>query len=93
MQGGYLRIGPPQLKTIPIRAIDFDDKADKARHDKMVALVEEMLKLHRQVADEKNPATQAGLARRIQSTDAQIDALVFELYGLSQDEIALVTAQ
>jgi hypothetical protein len=28
--------------------------------------------------------------RQIEATDRQIDALVYELYGLTEDEIALV---
>jgi hypothetical protein len=30
------------------------------------------------------------LQRRIDATDAQIDKLVYELYGLSEDEIKIV---
>jgi hypothetical protein len=30
------------------------------------------------------------LARQIEHTDAEIDRLVYELYGLSEEEIALV---
>jgi hypothetical protein len=33
------------LKKIPIRAINFSDPADKARHDRMVALVTQMLEI------------------------------------------------
>ena len=33
----------------PIRTIDFSDSADVARHDPMVALVEQMLAQHKQL--------------------------------------------
>lgn len=56
LQGGYLRIGPPQIRTIPIPEIDFSNKSDKSKHDRMVSLVERMLELHKQLAAAKSPA-------------------------------------
>ena len=78
------------LQRIPIRAIDFADPADVARHARMVALVEQMLALHKQLAAATLPLAQEQLQRRIDATDRQIDALVYELYGLTDEEIAIV---
>ena len=33
---------------------------------------------------------QTSLQRQIEATDGQIDALVYELYGLTEDEIKIV---
>jgi len=90
MQGGYLRIGPPQLRQLPIRTINFDDPEDVARHDKMIALVDRMLDLHRKLAAATIPADKTLYQRQIEATDRQIDALVYELYGLTEEEIAIV---
>ena len=38
----------------------------------------------------KTPHEQESLQRQIASTDKAIDALVYELYGLSEDEIRIV---
>jgi hypothetical protein len=54
----------------------------------MVALVERMLALHKQSAH--TPQKQEMLAREIEATDAQIDRLVYELYGLTEAEIRIV---
>ncbi len=89
LSGGYLRIGPPQVKTIPIRTIDFDNPADVRMHDDMVALVDAMLDLHRQLPALSNEA-QRIVQARINATDRQIDALVYKLYGLSEEEIGIV---
>jgi hypothetical protein len=78
------------LRRIPIRTINFSDPADKQRHDQMVALVERMLALHRQRAAARTPTEQTMLDRQIAATDAQIDRLVYALYGLTEAEIALV---
>lgn len=78
------------LKNFPIRTINFSDPADKARHDTMVALVERMLALHKQRADVKTDHEKNLVERQIEVTDKQIDALVYELYGLTEEEIGIV---
>jgi hypothetical protein len=60
------------------------------RHDKMVELVERMLDLHKQVPKVKTPHEQESLKRTIEATDHQIDALVYELYGLEEEEIRII---
>nr|MCU0508277.1 restriction endonuclease subunit M [Anaerolineae bacterium] len=80
------------LERLPIRTIDFTDRADVARHDRMVALVTQMLDLHARHATEPIPHEKAALQRRIDHTDRQIDALVYELYGLTAEEVAIVEA-
>jgi hypothetical protein len=74
----------------PIRTINFTDPADVARHDRMVALVTQMLELHARLAAEGVPHEKAALQRRIEMTDRQIDQLVHELYGLTAEEIKVV---
>ncbi len=81
---------PVLLKTIPIRTIDFSDPADVARHDRMVALVEQMLDLNKRLAAAKAPHEKEVRAGMIDATDRQIDRLVYELYGLTEDEVAVV---
>ena len=48
--GGYFTANKQFLVQLPIRPINFSDPADKARHDKMVQLVESMLALHKHKA-------------------------------------------
>ena len=88
--GGYYKFSAPYLKKLPIRRINFDDSADIARHDKMVALVERMLALHKRLAAATIPADKTLYQRQIEAADRQIDALVYELYGLTEEEIAVV---
>jgi len=78
------------LKEIPIRTLDFSDPSDKVRHDKMVALVERMLDVHKKLAAATVPADKELYQRQIEATDREIDALVYELYGLTEEEIAIV---
>jgi hypothetical protein len=85
-----VNINPAQVRMLPLCPIDTSAPSDKSRHDKMVQLVDRMLELHKKlggakVADEKNM-----LERQIEAVDGQIDGLVYELYGLSDDEIGIV---
>lgn len=77
-------------KRFPIRPINFDDLSDMAKHDKMVELVERMLELNAKKADEHNPDILQQLETQLAATDRQIDRLVYELYNLTEEEVALV---
>ncbi|MEI7902423.1 MAG: hypothetical protein WCK89_19410 [bacterium] len=61
-----------------------------ARNDKMVELVETMLKLHKDLPKAKTPHEQESLQRQIAATDKAIDALVYELYELTDEEVRVV---
>jgi len=89
-KGLFPKVLVSDLKKLPIRHINFSDPADKARHDRMVALVERMLALHKKRATATIPADKKLYQRQIEATDRQIDALVYELYGLTEEEIAIV---
>ena len=78
------------IEQLPIRPINFSDKSDKAKHDKMVALVERMLDLHKRLAKTKAPDDKTKLQRQIEATDREIDRLVHALYGLTEEEIKIV---
>ncbi|MCK4462576.1 MAG: hypothetical protein KAW46_12275, partial [candidate division Zixibacteria bacterium] len=75
---------------LPIRTIDFDKLEDKAKHNKMVKLVERILDLHKRLTKAKVPAEKTRIQRQITTTDKQIDKLVYDLYDLTEDEIAIV---
>jgi len=81
------------VELLPIRSINFSDPADKTRHDRMVQLVELMLGLHKQFATANTGHEKTALQRQIDATDRQIDQLVYELYGLTDAEIAIVETE
>ena len=56
----------------------------------MTALVERMLSLQRELAAAQTPAEKTRLQRQVDATDAQIDALVYALYGLTEEEVGVV---
>jgi hypothetical protein len=91
IRGGYFRYFTQYTEQLPIRTIDFDNPADVAKHDQMVELVQTMLDLNAQLAD-LDDGSQAHKVTQMQidATDKKIDALVYDLYGLTDEEIAIV---
>jgi hypothetical protein len=64
------------------------DPADRARHARLVALVEQTaagVELHKRLAAEQVPHVKTVLQRQIEATDRQIDALVYELYRFTEE--------
>jgi hypothetical protein len=89
-RGGWFSYESRFISAFPVRAIDFDNPDDVAKHDKIVGLVERMLELNKKKAAENNPETRRLLETQIAATDRQIDRLVYDLYNLTDDEITLV---
>ena len=56
----------------------------------MVSLVQRMLDLHKRLQGAKAAHDRTVIERQITATDEEIDHLVYELYGLTNDEIAIV---
>jgi DNA-binding protein H-NS len=56
----------------------------------MVKLVEQMLELHERLAQMRAETDKAMLQRQIDATDQEIDNLVYELYELTPEEIAII---
>jgi type I restriction-modification system DNA methylase subunit len=89
---GWYAYNKQYIERLPIRRINFDDPEDVARHDRMVEMVEEMLRLQKEHAEAEalKEDRRHDLARRIERLDAQIDGLVYELYGLTEEEVGVV---
>jgi len=86
----FPRLSVRDIRNLPIRTIDFADSSDKARHDRMVDLIERMLALHKQFAAAKTGHGKTLLQRQIDATDRQIDRLVYALYELTNEELKMV---
>jgi hypothetical protein len=74
MRGGFFRYFTQFIKQLPIRTIDFSDPNDKARHDRMVELVESMLKLHKDLQAAKTDHEKSLIQRQIDATDRSINS-------------------
>ena len=90
LQGNSFNFSAIFIERTPIRTIDFSNTDNKALHDRIVALVDQMITFHKQLKEARTPHEQTVFQRQIEATDEQIDALVYELYGLTDEEIRIV---
>jgi hypothetical protein len=90
LQQGFFMPAYVVLKNFPIYVPDFDDPADVARHDRMVALVTQMLDLNKRLGGTTLEHEKTVIQRQIEVMDREIDNLVYELYGLTEEEIKIV---
>jgi hypothetical protein len=70
--------------------LDFSKPSHKARHDKLVGLVDKLLVLTPKFRSATAESEKATLQNAISAAEQQMDDLVYELYDLTQDEIKTV---
>lgn len=86
---GY-HLGPAALGKFPVVVPDFEKRADRTRHEKIGALVSQRVSLQEYYARSKSDQERRLVQQEIDTMDVRIDALVYELYGLVPEEIAVV---
>ena len=82
----FPKIKGTYLKELPVAF----NSADKTRNDKLVGLVGKMLALTPKLRGTTSESEKAALQNAITTTDVEIDRLVYELYGLTKEEINIV---
>ena len=88
----FSEIQAHQVEQMPFPLADLSDPAERTRHGHIVNLVNAMTGLQ-QLATAKSAAQKTIMQRQIEATDRQIDQLVYQLYGLTDQEIALIEGQ
>ena len=83
-------VGTNELKTMPFKVIDFDNPNEVKTYNNLVLLTDKFILLNNNIENAKTPQEKAALQRQIDVTDKQIDQLVYQLYGLTEDEIKIV---
>jgi hypothetical protein len=82
----------PVTDRLPIRDIDFTDAADRSRHDRVAALAELQAGLKKREGVAKSPDERIRLERQMNMADRQLDQLVYDLYGLTDEAARIVDA-
>jgi hypothetical protein len=83
-RGGYIALNRQYIEQLPIA----EPRAPIA--DQVCSHVKDMLALNRQHETARTPDEKTRIERQIAATDQQIDRLVYELYGLTEEEIKIV---
>jgi hypothetical protein len=89
-KGGRLELRSIYVSQFPVRQVDNIKPNEKKFHTEIVSLVSSLLSLHEQLPQARTDFDKERLSRQIESADRRIDEIVYELYGLSADEIKIV---
>jgi hypothetical protein len=91
MESGYYSYEARFIRSAPIRLIETSDKDGKSLHDRVVALVDRLLKSNKKKYSGKLAPSELGqLQREIAAIDAEIDDLVYKLYGITDGERKII---
>lgn len=86
----FPKIKGAYLEELPIPSLNPEHPEDKARHDQLAGEVQMMVQTSKNFAAAKTEADRAYYESRRADLDRRIDQLVYQLYGLTPEEIAIV---
>ncbi len=86
----YLRFFSQYVEGFPLPPLDAASPSDRKRKARLVQLVEQMIALQEQLQTATEPRSRELLQRQAEHTDREIDRVVYDLYGLTDAEIAFV---
>ncbi|MBU0629929.1 MAG: N-6 DNA methylase [Candidatus Margulisbacteria bacterium] len=90
----FSEIQTRQVAQLPIKPINPSIVGQKESHNKLVLLSKQMINLNKQLkATPENSNNWLQLKEEIAKTDKQIDAEVYKLYGLTEEEIKVVEGE
>jgi hypothetical protein len=89
LRGGYIKFSKQYIESAPI-PLPAHAGGPASVVDDMEKLVGSMLELRNHLSAAKSTAQRKVIQRQIEATDAEIDQLVYRLYGLTNKEIAIV---
>jgi len=80
------------VAALPVRSIDFSNPIEVDIHHKLVQLASLLEHLRLSHGPKTDPQSSKSLATQIEAAEDKLDELVFSLYGLTSDDVRLVTA-
>lgn len=89
-RGGYFRMFTEYIQDLPICDPKQGSKSNRRLRDAIVANVDELLKLMPKRQEARTDQEKTQLDRQIRAADKKLDALVYKLYGLNNDDIKLI---
>ena len=78
------------LDKIPLPIFNFSNNIEKTNHNKLTKLVDLLNKTINQISSSKTDKDLTYYNRRYNDLISQIDITIFEIYGLTEDEINIV---
>jgi len=86
----FAQVKTINLKPLPIKLIDFGNKSEKQKHDEIVKHVDQLLQLNRDLPSATLPSHRERIQSKIDYCEDRINALVYELYGLTEEDVKVI---
>ncbi len=90
LRGGFYTFKTDYLKPFPIPKLNLSNPTQKSQHDRIVQLVDQMLNVQNKLHTAEPKTDKKHSQQKADILDKQIDTLVYQLYGLTKDEIKVV---
>ena len=87
---GSLKYPVSFFHNLPVPNLDLTNKLHKNQHDSLVSLAEQMLQAKKEIKTAKTDKDKTYSERKCSSLDNAMDAEVYKLYDLSEEEIKIV---
>ncbi len=78
-----------ELSLFPIKPIDFTNTKEKTMYDKLCELVSIIIELNKKLKKEED-INEKSNQKQIEEVNKEIDNLVYELYGITEEEIKVI---
>jgi hypothetical protein len=91
-RGIGLDINGNVLRRAPIRRINFDNASEVKLHERIATLAGQLSELYQSLASSTGHQ-QDLLMRQVQNIERQLDLAVYDLYGLTEPQRAIVDAE
>jgi len=88
--GGGFHTYPTTVRRLPIFDVSDATEPQRSLLDRVGQLATQLLKQRRDLRSAKDPQQAAHLKREVEAADRSLDRLVYQLYGLSDEEVELV---
>jgi adenine-specific DNA-methyltransferase len=89
----FPKIKKSEIEAIPICKIDFKNKSQNAFYNEVIKNVESILKLNGEISNSKLATKAEQLQGKIDYCESRINEIVYQLYGLTEEEIKIVEAK
>ena len=86
-RGDYYSHGKQFIATLPIYKIDFENPTEVAKHQQIVEMVQNIMRLKEQLASAPNAARRTVLEHSITAINAELNSAIDELYQVESQEV------
>lgn len=91
-RGGYFAWNRQYIERLPVRLLDLSSTSGRAEHDAIASLARKLagLAVQRDAAESAHPPAVALLDRQVAIAEAELNARIYRLYGVSDSEQRLI---